>query len=223
MKHILDDPNFICLKNHESYPMICHVCSKSFLKTKGNLKHKLKNGSINFMCSKDCVSKNNTTTKRQINCTQCNIQTYVFASKTRKNKSGNYFCSLSCSATYNNTHKKFGNRRSKLEKWIEEQLNYIYPNLKILYSNKEKIKSELDIYLPTLNLAFELNGIYHYEAIHGTDKLNQIQNNDQRKFQLCLDNNIELHVIDTSQHKYVKPSTNQKYLDIIQKIINIKI
>ena len=38
----------------------------------------------------------------------------------------------------------------------------------------EAINSELDVYVPSLNLAFELNGIFHYEPIYGEKKLNQI-------------------------------------------------
>jgi len=34
---------------------------------------------------------------------------------------------------------------------------------------------------------------------------------------------IELVIIDSSGQKYFKISTSQKYLDIIQKIINIKL
>ena len=81
----------------------------------------------------------------------------------------------------------------------------------------------MDIYIPSLNLAFELNGIFHYEPIFGESKLQQIQNNDQRKFQACLYKNIELCIIDTSHHKYVKPSTSKKYLDIVVYLIDLKL
>jgi hypothetical protein len=74
----------------------------------------------------------------------------------------------------------------------------------------------------SLNIAFELNGIFHYEPIYGNDKLNKIQNNDMRKFQACLEHNIELCIIDTSQQKYFKESTSQKYLNIIVNILNEK-
>ena len=106
---------------------------------------------------------------------------------------------------------------------MEDQLKIIYPELEILYCDKTTINSELDIYIPSLKLAFELNGIFHYEPIYGESRLNQIQNNDNRKFQACIENGIELCIIDTSQHKYVKPSTSQKYLDIIISILSDKI
>ena len=52
------------------------------------------------------------------------------------------------------------------------------------------------------------------------EKLNQIQNNDSRKFQACIEQGIELCIIDTSSLKYFKEQTAKKYLDIICDIIN---
>jgi len=123
---------------------------------------------------------------------------------------------------YNNTHKINGSRRSKLETWLEFKLSELYPSLEILYCDKTAINAELDIYVPSLKLAFELNGIYHYEPIHGKSKLSQIRNNDYRKFQACIEHSIELVIIDASQLKYFKEHNCQKYLDIILKIISSK-
>ena len=98
-----------------------------------------------------------------------------------------------------------------------------YPDLEFYFNRKDAINSELDIYIPKLKLAFELNGIFHYEPIYGADKLNQTQNNDRRKFQACLEQGIELCIIDTSSLSYFKPDKVQKYLDIIVNIINSKL
>ena len=80
-----------------------------------------------------------------------------------------------------------------------------------------------DIYIPSLKLAIELNGIFHYEPIFGEDKLKKVQNNDNRKFQACLEKEIEFCIIDTSQQKYFKEKTSQKYLSIITEIIDLKL
>lgn len=130
------------------------------------------------------------------------------------------FCNMSCATLYNNTHKEYGYRRSKLEQWIEEQLIILYPNLEIHFNRKDAINSELDIYIPSLRLAFELNGIFHYEPIYSQEQFEKIQNNDQRKFKLCIEHNISLCIIDTSNQKQFKESTSKKYLDIITNIIN---
>ena len=76
------------------------------------------------------------------------------------------------------------------------------------------------IYIPSIKLAFELNGIFHYEPIFGEEKLEKIKSNDQNKFLICKKNNINLCIINTCQQKYFKISTSQKYLDIIVFIIN---
>lgn len=102
-------------------------------------------------------------------------------------------------------------------------MNNLYPNLLIYFNKKDAINSELDIYIPSLKLAFELNGIFHYEPIYGFNKLNQIQNNDSRKFQACLEQKIELCLIDSSKQKYFTEKSSQQYLDIITTIINSKL
>lgn len=132
----------------------------------------------------------------------------------------NHFCSRSCAATYNNKHKKHGTRRSKLEVWLEQELTKLYPELVFQFNSKEAIGSELDIYIPSLKLAFELNGIFHYEPIFGDKKLNQIQVNDQNKFQACQASGISLCILDVSGLSYFKPTNAQKYLVVIQDVIN---
>ena len=116
-----------------------------------------------------------------------------------------------------------GIRRSKLEAWLEIKLIEQYPNFEIQFNRKDAINSELDIYIPSLKLAFELNGIFHYEPIYGNDKLNQIGNNDNRKFQACIERGIELCIIDTSTQKNFKEKSSKKFLDIITSFIDNKL
>lgn len=78
-------------------------------------------------------------------------------------------------------------------------------------------------YIPSLHLAFELNGLFHYEPIFSLDKLSKIQNNDRRKFQACLERGIELCIIDTCRLSYFKESNAIPYLDIIRDIIRNKL
>lgn len=201
---------------------ICYNCNVSFNVMKKNITQEIKQnrGRIKF-CSKKCKDLYRSTLV-STHCSNCNININKRILFIKQSKSGNHFCSKSCAATYNNTHKTIGNRRSKLENYLEVQLRSLYPNLEILFNDKNIINSELDIYIPSLKLAFELNGIFHYESIYGKIKLSQIQNNDNRKFQACLEQGIELCIIDTSQQKYFKELTSKKYLDVIITIINNK-
>ena len=205
-------------KCNDKLPLKCKNCNKTFYIRKGNIQEIIKGLKQHDFCSPKCSSifntKNNT---KSVSCANCQK---IFNKRLSQCKSKNDFCSQSCAAIYNNAHKITGNRRSKLEKWLEEQLMKLYPNLEIHFNRKDTINSELDIYIPSLKLAFELNGIFHYEPIYGESKLSQIQNNDNRKFKLCLENNISLCIIDTSSQKYFKESSSYKYLDIICDIIN---
>jgi len=201
----------------------CDGCGEIYLKSKVYWYHNVinKKRTVSF-CTKQCEMKYRFVRCGSINgkCKQCekNIVVRKRDQKLRKN----HFCSKSCAATYNNTHKQSGTRRSRLEKWIEEQLIILYPNIQFKFNKKDDIESELDIYIPHLKLAFELNGIFHYEPIFGKQLLEKMENNDQRKMQACLERGIELCIINTSQQTYFKSRTSQKYLDIITNIINNK-
>ena len=205
---------------HKSLDLIsinCALCNKSFLKTKKEIinKHN-KTGSMPKFCSIVCHGKDKTLKgRRLVKCTNCNKEFYKdLCAVSEKN-----FCTKSCAATFNNKNKTHGTKRSKLEVYLENRLQELYPNLDFIFNGKEEINSELDIYIPSLKLAFELNGIFHYEPIFGNDKLNQIQNNDSNKFQKCQEKGISLCIIDTSSQKRFTEQSSQKFLDIISKII----
>lgn len=213
MKPLYTQEEFKLAKSTDELPLECYQCSIIFNRKQKYL-HDIKN---NKFCSKNCRNKSKITSQ-QVICVNCNL---IFEkTKSQIEKSNNHFCSKSCAATFNNKNKTTGYRRSKIEIWFEEQLTQLYPNLPIDFNQKTAIGSELDIYIPSLNLAIELNGIFHYEPIFGLNKLDQIKNNDISKSLACFDAKIDLCIIDISQQKYFKPSTSQKYLDIIINIIN---
>lgn len=206
------------------YDFECEFCGKVFSIAGTWIALSLTNKKHNSFtfCSRKCRDASKII-KIKKQCAQCSKDINVLPRDIKKSKSGNVFCSRSCATTYNNTHKTYGTRRSKLEHWIEENLTNLYPTLEILYNNVSTINAELDIYIPSLQLAFELNGIFHYEPIFGADKLASIKNNEERKFQACLSQNIELVIIDTSALKKFKSHRAMQYLEIIKKIINYKL
>jgi hypothetical protein len=224
MNPLYTQKEFNSCKSRGKLPLKCQYCNKIFYRTKNKVQAMVKEKTFkkyNY-CSKLCHYKSRIKQIKLL-CTQCNKITYKRPFEIKKSKSKNHFCSKSCAATYNNTHKTTGCRRSKLEVYLEQQLKILYPNFNILFNDKTTINSELDIYISKLKLAIELNGIFHYEPIYGQKKLSQTQNNDKRKFQACLEKNIELCIIDSSRETNFKEKHCKKYLDIITNIINQKL
>lgn len=195
----------------------CEYCKNDFLKAIHHYKSEIKdNPSWRICCSPRCRTLLEGF-KVEVECLECSSK--FFKRNSEIKKTPNNFCSKSCSVSYNNKNKTHGTRRSKLEIWLEAELPKLYPDLEFHFNRKDTIQSELDIYIPELKLAFELNGIFHYEPIYGTEKLSQIQNNDHRKFAACHEAGISLCIIDTSKQKYFKESTSLQYLEIIKNTI----
>jgi ssDNA-binding Zn-finger/Zn-ribbon topoisomerase 1 len=209
------------LKYKDRVEIACSVCGKPFITTKVRIMHSFWKDASYIVCSRKCGDSKQYTSIT-LPCGQCGKSTTRTLKEFKKSKSGFIFCSRSCNAIYGNSHKTTGIRRSKLEVYLEEQLSKLY-SFEFHFNRKDTINAELDIYIPSLKLAFELNGIFHYESIFGDKKLSQTQNNDNRKFQACLEQGIELCIIDTSGQSYFKVSTSQKYLDIITNIIDSKL
>ena len=200
--------------------VICTNCNKIYFKLKKKI---LSNFKTFNLYPKFCSNKCKRMSIKHIHvietaCTNCDK--YFDIRKSQYQKSINHFCSRSCAATFNNKNKTYGTKRSKLEVYLENKLQELYPNLEFIFNGKEVINSELDIYIPSLKLAFELNGIFHYEPIFGTNKLNQIQSNDLNKFQKCQEKGISLCIIDTSSQKRFTEQSSQKFLDIIIQLIS---
>lgn len=194
--------------------LICPNCNATFERNQTYVLRTKKRGRKNLFCSRGCqVEYRSKNSRLETTCLECKKQ---FSSRKKERRK---FCSQSCSTTYNNKNKTTGNKRSKLEQYIEEQLRITFPDLEILFNSKEAIGSELDIFIPQLSLAFELNGIFHYEPIFGNEKLESINNNDKNKMIECAKHDIDLCIIDTTSQKYFKIGTSEKFLKIITEII----
>ncbi len=226
MKPLYTETEFNEAKSRTLLPLKCEYCGNTFTRTKHDI-HAATNPSRQRdscrFCDNSCQRKHDVGEQIDTECAQCHSPLKRHRSTIKSSKSGNVFCNQSCSAKWNNAHKKHGTRRSKLEKWLEEQLTAVYPTLEIHFNRKDAIQSELDIFIPSLRLAFELNGIFHYEPIYGQGKLDAIQSNDQRKFAACHEAGIELCIIDNSSLKYFKEHKARKFLNIITDIINTRL
>jgi hypothetical protein len=211
----IDDIN--SYKSRDLIPLECHLCHKCFHKEQHYVKNALKDTRQLKYCSVKCQQLSQITTKKT-KCPQCKKN--VFQQPFHAAKYKHRFCSNTCSGIYNSSHKTTGCRRSKLEQWLEQKLPEIYPTLEILYNDRTAILAELDIYIPSLKLAFELNGVFHYEQIYESTPLSDVQHRDKNKIICCFKEGIELCVIDTTPLNYFKEDKAKKFLDIITNIIN---
>jgi hypothetical protein len=216
MKLLITQEQFNKHKNKDLIPLECIVCNTIFHRQKSYLIRSTARGRSNDYCSNECWHKK-TNIRQEVQCLNCGKEFKKQLNQVKKFP--NHFCCHSCSATYQNTHKTYGTRRSKLEIYLEEQIEIYYPQLGCLYNNKETIGSELDFYFPTLKLAIELNGILHYEPIYGQNKFNQIQNNDEQKSIKCHELGIEFCIIDSSKCKYLTQERKDEFWNIIDNIL----
>ena len=198
------------------YSRTCYACKQDFLRNSSDIASRKRHNCIIEFCSKKCYKEYLKNQKVEVNCKECDKGFFKKPNQILKTK--NNFCSRSCAVTYNNKNKKFGTKRSKLEVFIEKHLLEDFPFINFLFNSKEVIKSELDIFIPQLRLAIELNGIFHYEPIYGENKLEKIKNNDVQKSIACFQNDIELCIIDTSACKDSYESKN-KYYNIIKNLV----
>jgi len=180
----------------------CKQCSKIFLATRHKIQAALNENHHHTcdFCSRACSSA--ATSRLTIApCGNCGKKVTRKKNQGRRSKSGKIFCDLSCACSYNNKNKKHGTRRSKMEIYLEEMITETYPDLEVVCNGKTTIGSELDFYFPSLALAIEVNGIYHYKPIHGKDKLKKIRRNDKNKSARCVEKSIDLKIINSSKCK----------------------
>ena len=219
--YLFSEDEFNNAKSRQLLPCKCVTCGKKFYRQKHWFFRYIKRGQTVIYCSLKCTMtmKSRLAPKTTISCEQCGKEFDRNISQIKKTKHN--FCSRSCAAKYYNAHKTTGYRRSKLEMYLEAKLAELYLDLEILYNDRQTLGNglELDIYIPSRKLAFELNGPFHYIAAFGQGKLDKIQNNDSLKLQKCLELDIDLCVIDVSQQKYFTEKSSQKYLDIIKQFL----
>ena len=181
-------------------------------------------------CDKKCASHYNDEKvhghqRIKIICAQCGIEKTIPLNRTTRGCK-NIFCSSTCNGNFYREDKfkqAKGYNRSKLEAWIGVKLTELYPNLEILFNSKKEIDCglELDIYIPELKFGAELNGIFHYFPIHGAERFDKAQRNDQKKLLACIEKGIAFLCIDTTSQKRFTEKSSVKFLEIIVEHIEL--
>jgi len=95
------------------------------------------------------------------------------------------------------------NAHSKSQKLLYNYIKDIFPEQSVEYnylhsSFQPKSNIQLDIFIPSLSLAFEYNGEYHYKSIPMFSSHLLVQKRDERKKLICGDDGITLIVIPYS-------------------------
>jgi hypothetical protein len=186
----------------------CDQCGKEGYKKPSLLKNRK-----NIFCCKECSDKFKD--KRvEVICLVC--QKVFLKEQCEIKRYGRHCCSKECGKLLRIFHKNWGSSRSKLEIYIENQMKNIF-SFFIDYNNTET-GYELDIYVPHLDLAIEINGIFHYKAIYGMKKLLRVQQIDKEKVVECKKRNIKLIVIDVSNDKSTKKVFRERFEQVLSLI-----
>ena len=202
-KHLDSDTRY------KANPKYCMGCSKEIEYEKRD----------NIFCNHSCSAiYNNTKRKSSINvrevvkkqkppqfkvewkCPVCTTVLVLNKSEADKRK----YCSGRCRNKVNNMI--YTGVVSKAEKKLYTRLRSEFPHLEILQNNRKVLNGlELDLYIPSLQIGIEWNGIYHYKKVHRDNSYERIQSSDKKKELLCIELGINLIVVKdlTSNKKQV--------------------
>lgn len=221
MKLITPFKEFESLNRREFAKLQCLHCSQIFAIEKFRVERGVERGTGKY-CSQTCA-RHARRTSQEVFCLNCKTlfrKHGIELKRTSKN-----FCSRSCSAQYNNRHKNLGSgRRSKAEEYLINLILQDFPELRVIQNDRSLLPSglEIDIVIPSLKFAIELNGPIHYLPIYGNLKLSKIQAADALKQTEIQHTGYNLIVINISSYGYFKKlkiMLNDFYMINIQPVL----
>lgn len=133
-------------------------------------------------------------------CKECG-KSGLKRTNTHKKNTKNIFCSTKCAAIFRSKNN-CGTRTSSYEKAIRKILENDYKD-EFIYNDRKTLGGlELDIYSPSRNIAFEIQGPTHYGVpVYGKDISLKVQENDAKKRAICQQLGIKLVEIDVRYRK----------------------
>ncbi len=203
MKLLTPPQKFAALDRHGRAELQCLHCCKVFPLEKHRVQRAVERGTGKY-CSQTCA-RHARRTSQEVLCANC--ETLFRKHGVELKRTGNHFCSRSCAAKYNNRNKNLGaGRRSKAEDYLSSLIRRDFPALKIIQNDRTLLASglEVDLVIPPLKLAVELNGPVHYFPLFGNQKLAKIQASDISKQIEIQTIGYSLLVIDISAYGYFK-------------------
>lgn len=188
----------------------CIICHKKIKQTPTKMR---------VYCSRACtaLSKINRVT---IKCNQCGIEKQQIPSHVKSTN----FCNSSCKSKYFIKLRK-GFKKSFAEIFLLNLIKTDFNNLTIFDNVRSILPSglEIDIFIPDVNLAIELNGPCHYFNIYGADTLNKVQNRDlikQTEIQQLGFKFIVLNISMISCRTKLKKFLLDQYINNIKPILS---
>lgn len=200
----------------------CSLCGKTLTRPK----HKIRKDNISkrLFCNRSCASIFNGLNRARkpkeikkprrivFECVfQCTCGKTVLRTKNqlRKSKSGEAFCSKSCRMKQHNllgitACPSF--QVSSEERILFDLIQADFPELKVERNCRNILPSglELDLFIPSLNIAIELNGPVHFFPIFGNEQFLKTKNKDIIKQMEASALGLNLIVVDISKSKSKK-------------------
>ncbi len=195
----------------------CTTCGKSVFRAPCQVM-------LNVFCSRKCSQsfqtdkpglggrERNPEKRKTLTCKLCGKPFERFSCAIIPGK--DVFCSHSCHTKFANQYKR--GCKSKLEKWLAIELNK--QDIPVFMNDRKLLKGyELDIYFPTKNLAFEIDGPWHRLPLNGEKVFNKIQYNDKFKNQRCNELGIRLIRIQ-NEKSFTEQIGNEVLAQILQHL-----